>query len=245
VHTNNSWRDPLLIIIVIASIIGFFFIKPIPQDLTYHNFVDTRNILGIANCFNVISNLPFLFVGIAGQRYVLTHWHGRASWSWLVLFLSVLLVAAGSSYYHLNPSNETLTWDRLPMAIGFMALLAIVLADYVTPKFEKWLFVPLCLLGIFSVLYWHMNDDLRIYAWVQFFSLALLIIVISIYKPSSMQTKYLIFAIVFYVFSKITEYFDVTVFNLTLEMISGHSIKHLLAAISTVFFYLILKHPKT
>ena len=234
--TNYLWRNALLVMLVIASLLSLFIIEPISQDLAYHSFADARTIFGISNFFDVISNLTFIFVGIVGLSYVVTDWDGKTSWSWLILFLAILMVAAGSSYYHLNPSNETLTWDRLPMAVGFMALFVTVLGDYVNPKLEQWLLIPMCLLGIFSVIYWHINDDLRIYAWVQFCSLGLLLAIISLFKPNALLTKYLIYALIFYTLSKITEYFDVAIFTHTQEMISGHTIKHILAAIATFFF---------
>ena len=53
--------------IAVAVIIGLFaFTSPIPQDPAYHLFVDTREIFGVSNFWNVASNLPFLLVGIAG-----------------------------------------------------------------------------------------------------------------------------------------------------------------------------------
>ena len=36
-----------------------------------------------------------------------------------VLFLGILLTGFGSAYYHLEPNDQTLFWDRLPMAISF------------------------------------------------------------------------------------------------------------------------------
>lgn len=244
-QTNCTWRGCLLTSLVIFSFAGFYFVEPITQNLEYHYFADTRKILGITNFFDVVSNLPFLFVGIAGLKCVFTAWNNKANWDWLILFLSILLATVASSYYHLNPNNVTLAWDRLPIAIGFMALFAIVLGDYVSPRLGQWLLLPMCLLGIFSVVYWHLVDDLRIYAWVQFFSSALMLVVISIYKPGTLQTRHLLFALVFYAFSKITEYLDMAIFMLTQEMISGHSIKHILAAIGTFFLYMAFRYRKS
>ena len=237
-----NWRDSLIASMIVVSFVCLFFIKPIPQDLSYHLFADKRTILGISNFFDVISNLPFFFVGLLGCITIYKHWGISQSWSWLVLFLAVLLVALGSAYYHLSPENKTLTWDRLPMAIAFMALFVIVLTDYVNNRLEKWLLFPMCLLGMFSVIYWHMTDDLRIYAWVQFVSMALLLIIIFVYKPTNLRTQYLLFAFFFYILSKTTEYFDEPIFDLSTQVVSGHTIKHLLASIATFFFYLLLKH---
>jgi len=239
------WRDSLIASLVIISFVSLFFIEPISQDLAYHNFADNRTMLGINNFFDVVSNLPFLFVGLLGLFCIFQNWGVSSSWGWLILFISIVFVSLGSSYYHLNPENKTLTWDRLPMAIGFMALFVIVLTDYVNHKLEKWLLIPMCLVGIISVAYWHMTDDLRIYAWVQFVSMALLLIIISVYQPSYLQTKYLIYAFVFYTLSKLAEHFDKQIYELMGQIVSGHTIKHLLAAIATFFFYILLKRRIT
>ncbi len=240
-----SWQDSLIASLVIISFVSLFFIEPISQDLAYHSFADKRNMLSISNFFDVASNLPFLFVGYLGFFCFYLFLGVSSSWSWLILFLAVFLVAFGSSYYHLSPENKTLTWDRLPMAIGFMALFVIVLTDYVNSKLEKWLLIPMCLVGVASVIYWHMTDDLRIYAWVQFVSMGLLLIIISIYKPYHLQTKYLVYAFVFYTLSKLAEHFDKQIYELMGQIVSGHTIKHLLAAIATFCFYLLLKRRVT
>ena len=39
------------------------------------------------------------------------------------------MVAIGSSYYHWKPSNSRLVWDRLPMTVGFMSLVAVVISE--------------------------------------------------------------------------------------------------------------------
>ncbi len=234
-------RDSFIVLLVILSFASLFFITPIPQDLNYHNFADNRALFGINNFLDVFSNLPFLLVGIIGIHRTFKHWGITSSWSWLVFFISIFFVALGSSYYHLNPENSTLTWDRLPMAIGFMALFVIVLTDYIHQDLERWLLLPMTIIGVLSVVYWHIADDLRFYAWVQFISMALLLIIIFVYKPHHLQPKYLIFAYIFYALSKLTEYFDKQIFEITDQLISGHTIKHLLASIATFCFYFLLK----
>ena len=46
-----------------------------------------------------------------------------------MLFLGIALTGFGSSYYHWDPNDRTLFWDRLPMALSFMAILAIVIGE--------------------------------------------------------------------------------------------------------------------
>ena len=54
----------------------------------------------------------------------------------VILFLGILLTGFGSAYYHLDPTISTLFWDRLPMAVSFMAILAIGIEERVDAKRE-------------------------------------------------------------------------------------------------------------
>src|SRR5262249_13566343 len=72
-------------------------------------------------------------------------------------------------YYHWDPKNETLFWDRLPMAISFMAILAVAVEERVSARAGAILLWPLLALGVVSLLLWRWTDDLRLSGWVQFF----------------------------------------------------------------------------
>src|SRR5213078_1427388 len=98
----------------------------IPQSTEYHRFADQRTLLGIPHALNVLSNVPFLLVGVAGLLYLTTPEARRAGGTvdepiirvaYLCLFAGVGLTAFGSTYYHLDPTNKTLVWDRLPMTV--------------------------------------------------------------------------------------------------------------------------------
>jgi hypothetical protein len=53
----------------IAAVL-FFVVPPIVEFHWYHDFADQRSLLGIPNFWNVISNLPFLFIGGWGIWYL-------------------------------------------------------------------------------------------------------------------------------------------------------------------------------
>jgi hypothetical protein len=112
---------------------------------------DQRAWLRIPNFLNVVSNLPFAVVGLFGLAATFGRPVGRASlfvdswerWPYAVLFAGVILTTFGSAYYHIAPDNARLVWDRLPMAVGFMALLTAVVAERVDVRLAQILFVPL------------------------------------------------------------------------------------------------------
>ena len=157
--------------------------QPIAQNQAYHDFADRGQFLGIPNFFAVISNIPFLLVGIAGLRYCRSSLLLSYRLAWVIFFAGVAIISAGSAWYHLNPNNDTLVWDRLPMTIAFMGLLAALLAEYVAVRLGRLLLLPAILAGLSSVIYWHGYDDLRFYVWVQFMPLLIVSILMVLYRP--------------------------------------------------------------
>ncbi|HEY0338432.1 MAG TPA: hypothetical protein VGC70_13905 [Burkholderiales bacterium] len=121
---------------------------PIHQDQGYHRFADARAFLGMENAADVLSNLPFLVIGAMGlvllwrsrETRLISGDESRAYW---VLFGAVMLTGVGSSYYHVAPDDARLVWDRLPIAIAFMALLSAVIAERVNVKAGITLLWPL------------------------------------------------------------------------------------------------------
>src|SRR5262245_27190595 len=108
-------RDSRPILIISAWALAVLallrFAPPVVQNQGYHAFADTRRLLGIPNFWNVVSNLPFVLVGILG----LAKTRGMTA---RILFAGVTLTCFGSAYYHLAPDDARLVWDRLPMTMA-------------------------------------------------------------------------------------------------------------------------------
>jgi hypothetical protein len=231
--------------ITIAAIVGMLMLEPIAQDPAYHQFSDQRTILGVPNFWNVSSNLPFLIVGLMGIFSLL--YSNRIKYiaaikpAYALFFVGVALVNFGSVYYHLWPGNETLVWDRLPMTVAFMALFAVIIAEYASLKTSRLVLWPLVVFGVFSVFYWHFTEsaghgDLRFYALVQFLPMLLIPLLLLLFRPRFTGTAGYWVLLIAYVLAKGLEYFDEAVFN-ALGFISGHSLKHIVAALG-IFFLL-------
>ncbi|MGZ5477724.1 MAG: ceramidase domain-containing protein, partial [Thermoanaerobaculia bacterium] len=243
---SRRWRYWLLLAVVAASVVGIALHKPIPQDATYHAFADRRTVLGVPNFWNVISNLPFLLVGIAGLRALRRGGPPGPLQplypAYAALFLGVILVAFGSGYYHLAPNNGSLTWDRLPMTMVFMAFLALVVGDRIDPQLGRRCLPFLLLIGVLSVVYWHAsevrgNGDLRPYVLVQFLPLALVPLITVIFPPAFSKVYYIWGMLGAYAAAKVLEVFDERVFR-ALGVLSGHTLKHLAAAAGVYFLVL-------
>ncbi len=247
-HRLKVW---ILIAVAAGGVIALPFIPRISQNPAYHDFADARYILGVPNFWNVITNLPFLFVGLAGLVTVhLNNRRGLASGLRLyfaVFLVGVMYVSDGSASYHYAPSNASLVFDRLPMTIAFMALLAMVIADCISPTYARKLLWPLLLLGIGSVGYWYTTEmfgagDLRLYGLVQFFPVVLIPLTLVMFGTKSLRAGFLWATIATYVLAKFAEHFDEIIYTAT-GVISGHSIKHLLAALSTFWIVLAFRQP--
>lgn len=227
-------RTGTLVLISVAAFAALFFIGPIPQDPAYHLFADTRRIFGIDNFFDVVSNLFFIVAGGLGLLRISRLSEPLSKQGYLVMCLGVLLVAFGSAYYHLAPTNETLVWDRLPMTIAFMALFALLLEERVMQNRNGYLLWLLLAAGIGSVAYWAWSEsaghgDLRPYAVVQFLPIILMPLILIMFRQRYLSNALLVSAFVLYFAAKLFEHFDAQVFT-ALGVVSGHSIKHIAAA---------------
>jgi hypothetical protein len=233
----------LALLAVTAAVAWIVFHRPpIPQDPAYHRFADTRTFLGISNFQNVVSNLPFLFVGAAGLLRLRRRLQDPGSAgsaelraAWLFLFLGIFLTGFGSAWYHLRPDNATLVWDRLPMSLAFTAFFAGLVGERISERAYRLLLWPLLGLGVASVLLWRASElrgegDLRLYVLVQFLPLLMIPLIMALYRPRYTHGKYIFLAFAGYVAAKVLEAFDQPIYNALGGLTSGHALKHLVAA---------------
>lgn len=228
--TVRDWRVLALGSYVLTTFIAIVMMAPLPQDPAYHAFADQRTLWGIPNGLNVLSNVPFLLVGIAGVRASLDRAVEGNRDAWFVFFAGVALVSVGSAFYHWSPDSNSLVWDRIPMTIGFMGLMVALSREYLSAALTRHALAAAIIAGISSVLYWQQTDDLRFYAWVQFMPLGLILLLVVLYKSRYTHHYLLGVALFLYALAKVTEYIDARIMLETANLISGHSIKHLLAA---------------
>lgn len=248
--TDN--RLKIMLAIIVVAIIAIFSIDPIAQEADYHNFADRRSIFNIANFYNVLSGIPFVIIGIMGIRLVTlrkaTGGLAELQVIYLTFFVGVFLTGFGSAYYHYQPGNQTLLWDRLPMTIVFMALFSAVVGEYISTQLARKLFVPLLMLGIASVVYWYVTElgvhgDLRAYVLVQFLPVLLIPLILWLFDSKLNGDKYIWGVIGAYAISKLMELFDARLYSI-FGLLSGHSLKHLVAAFGALIFYWALRERR-
>jgi hypothetical protein len=230
-----------LLVLAVAAIVAM---PPYRQSAGYHGFADQRTIWGIPHFMNVVSNIPFILVGLAGFREIM----GKAArpdgafqdtserWPFVVLFAGILLTGFGSAYYHLDPTSDRLVWDRLPMTLAFTALFASTIAERISLRIGIGLLGPLVVLGFASVWYWHEGElhgtgDLRLYGLVQFYPLTAIPLMLLLFTPRYTGTIYLWAALGWYVVAKGVEILDEPIYQALAERLSGHTVKHVAAAV--------------
>jgi len=231
---EGRWRVRLLLAVVAVGVVAVMLTPPLRQDPAYHDFADRRAFLDIPYALNVLSNAGFLLVGAwsfaAVARARLPRWERSAGF---LFALGLVLTGVGSAWYHLAPSNATLVWDRLPLAALFPLVFAVAIGDRVSPAAGRALFLPLAAAGVVSVVWWDATDDLRPYALVQFLPLALIPLMLALF-PGQRPTRPLLIGVAIYAGSKVFEAGDGVVFAVG-GIVSGHTVKHLLAAIAAGF----------
>ncbi|HEX3321621.1 MAG TPA: hypothetical protein VHR84_13025 [Terriglobales bacterium] len=241
--TKRASVGILIVSTILLALIGLF-VKPIPQPLEYHNFADQRPWLGVPNAGDVLSNIPFALAGLWGFYLLFTpgkliFLDRRERWPWVGVAVGLFLTAFGSAYYHLAPDNARLVWDRLPMTIVFMSFVAALIAERIAVPLGLWLWPLLLAVGIYSVFQWQASElrgagDLRLYAGVQIY--AVLVALVMLLVPAR-YTRTWDLAIVagWYALAKLLESFDRHIFALDGGLVSGHTLKHLAAAMAGVW----------
>ena len=233
---------------LIALIITFIFVEPLPQDPEYHKFADSRAYWEIPNTFDVLSNIALAIVGllgiIAALKKLRSPLFNASIFQYLIFFSGLFLTGFGSLYYHLSPTNQTLIWDRLPITILSIGFFCSVVSEMVSPKASLVLVGPMLLIGIGSVYYWHHTEslgrgDLRLYGIVQFLPLILIVLIFVMYKFPKNYLPYISGVLIFYALSRISEFLDRQIYD-SLQFISGHTLKHLFAAAAACFILLML-----
>jgi hypothetical protein len=231
----------LLLIVTAAVALLFVMLPRIPQPQTYHRFADRRSLLGIPNFGDVASNLPFAVIGIWGLIFLLRPDSNQVTgsflqrgerWPYVFVFVGLVLTAFGSSYYHLSPNNGRLVWDRLPMTIAFMSMVAAILAERISLRVGLWLLPILILVGMGSVWQWYASEmqgsgDLRFYAGVQAYS-ALVLLLALLLPQRYTRAADLAIVVGFYALAKALEALDKPIFEAG-HIVSGHTLKHLAA----------------
>lgn len=214
-----------------AIVLALLARPPILQGAGYYAFADERAFLGIPHAFDVLSNLPFALVGWLGWRRV-AGFEPRLRLAARLAFLAIGCVTLGSSFYHLAPGPERLLVDRLPITVAFAGLTAWVLGDRLGLRWTPPALGALLAFAAASLWIWFGSGagdgDLRPYVLTQAGPLAGIPLLLALF-PGTLGARGFAWALGLYLVAKLCELYDHEIFALG-GIVSGHTLKHLLAA---------------
>jgi hypothetical protein len=228
--------------ITLLGALAALLLPALPQPLAYHDFADHRTLFGVENFLDVASNLGFLLAGLAGlvvvalPRTAFERESERLPYA--LFFAGVLLTALGSAYYHLEPDNERLFWDRLPMTIAFMSLVSAQVVDRIQLRAGLALLPPLLLTGAASVVYWRATEraghgNVLPYGILQGYSLLILLWIAWRHPSRYNRANDLYLVLAAYALAKVFEVFDTQILAFG-HVVSGHTLKHVAAAVGSL-----------
>lgn len=233
-----------IIVAFILVILFFYPSLPIKDKQSFFNFADKRFIFGVANGMDVISNLAFFIFGVMGLRNAFKSSLSKVAFYQCLLYsTAIILTCFGSSYFHLNPNPDTLVWDRLPMTMGFSAVIGMTLSERVNEKLGLITTLILIPTGFFTI-FGHKFGliTLRPYIVLQFGCLAFIALMMLLSTDKRGTNTFYWSALGFYVLAKIFEVYDHQIFFFSGYFVSGHTLKHLAAAIATWRLSLLFKN---
>ncbi|MDM0115762.1 hypothetical protein QTI66_26675 [Variovorax sp. J22R133] len=218
-------------------------------------FADVRPWAGLPHALNVLSNLPFLVIGVIGLRWLraLERLHDRVAagaalhaadelpinaldCAWL-FFAGLILIAAGSVFYHLQPDALRLAADRAGMAVAFAGIIGMAVCERVSPR-AGWPAAWFALAaGLLAVAIYYETGNTTPWVVVEVGGMAL-VTGMALTRPVGHAGRALGlrlgWTIFFYAIAKLFELSDGLLFEATRNLISGHTLKHLAAALAAL-----------
>ena len=253
---SNRRIKALSLWLLAAVLTGVAFMLPrIAQPLWYHDFADQRACFGLPNCLDTASNALFVLAGVIGLRFLYsssarhTFIDSREALPYALFFFVTMLIGFGSGFYHMAPDNDRLVWDRAAIALALMAWFSAILCERVSLKAGLRLLPLLVIAGLGSVFYWGWSEvqglgDLRLYGLTQIIAMLLIPLLLWLYPPRYSGDRNILTVIGLYALALLFDFSDRPVFALSGDIISGHTVKHVIAALAAVWVVLYLRRRR-
>lgn len=248
---SPSGRERLLLcfvpLLVLAAIVG-----PVLPGAAFTglHFADSRALHELPNAMDVLSNLPFLLLGVAGlhrlhrirrqHRIEAQHTapasdvHRQALQCATLFFVGLIATCAGSAFYHLHPDALRLAADRAGMTVAFAGLIGMAVCDRISLRAGLPMAGFTLASGLLAVAVWRAGGNLLPWALVQFGGMALVLVLAVVRPLQGALGLRLGGAIACYALAKALEAGDDVVYEATRHLVSGHSLKHLAAALAAL-----------
>jgi len=233
---------------LIFFIIAAISYGPISQPQEYHDFADDREFLSIPNALDVMSNLAIVYPGILGLVLV----YERRNESeisddevsiQITLFSGMILTFAGSVWFHLDPNDSTMLWDRLGMSVVIGSCISLLIHDMYDRNLAGNIHLPIVVISIISVLWWPVFDDLRFYFIIKHHPFILFPILLLFGNRIYDKVSGYYWGLSMFILATIFEFTDLKIFEIT-GFISGHTLKHIFAGIGLWFIMAMIRDRK-
>lgn len=225
-QAGEKYLTCALILLVLVALLA-----PAMPAAAWHipHFVDSRAWLGIPNAGDVLSNFAFLAMGVWGSERLRARYDAPVGAS--SLFVGLILTCLGSGFYHLDPDMpQRLVADRLGMAVAFAGFLGIAASERVSARAGEAVLVLMMIAGLLAA--WVARENLTPWVVVQYGGMALVVgLALTRPRPGALGVP-LGAVIAFYVLAKLFELGDALIFEATGHIVSGHTLKHLAAALA-------------
>ncbi|XP_044463531.1 uncharacterized protein LOC123194406 [Mangifera indica] len=236
-----------------AFLCWLFFMLITPKFSFYpehHLFADMRNFFGVPNTLNVITNFPFLIVGVVG--FVLTLQRGFFNisfrgeiWGWALFFAGIAAVAFGSAYYHLMPDDDRAMWDNLPIMIAYSSLVSSFLVERVGEKIGLSCLIALLSVAFLSMSYARIFNDFRLCMTFQLIPCIAIPGMAFLFPPKYTHSRCWLYAAGVHLLAKFEAVADKKIYRANHYIISGHSMEHLCSAVVPVLLSIMLMFRNT
>ncbi len=233
---SRSRSRRIAILVGWAAIVSILIVlvAPAHQDQGYHLFAPSPG-FGQEHFWIVATNIAFLVVGTIGLlrlAMVRDRFPRKGEiYPYLAVLAGFLLVAVGSAIYHLAPQDATLVWDRAAMVVIFAGLVSIFATDRIAPQAGPHLVLPvLMILGLGSQIVWRFGGDLRLYWVIEVGTVALIPAIVLLFDGRRTRLRQVFWMAACFSLATATEFFDHQIHAASGGWISGHALKHLLAA---------------
>ncbi|WP_235965381.1 hypothetical protein [Caenimonas soli] len=232
-------KSETLLLLACACLVAVALFGPaVIQPPGYHGFADQRVLWGVPFAMDVLSNLPFALAGVAGLWFL-----GKAppralsnvQRAMAILFFGgLVLTACGSAWYHAQPDDAGLAIDRIGMAAAFAGLLGLAAAGRVSERAGALLGLTILLLAPVAIELGSSTGNVLPWAALQFGGMAVVVWLAWLRpRPGALVIR-LGWVILAYAAAKLLEINDRAVFDLTGQLVSGHTLKHLVAALAAL-----------